>query len=414
MILFYNLFDSDQKALVEGGIFTTLFVCFFSLTLPGFIHEYLPTNMDRQTGLLIGYAGVFFSLLALPVSTFFMTKPASQYPEKVFSLSILGISVCSILIAFAPKYDSFGLLGFIMITLLKFVCVFCSRSKLIVSFMVVLKDHKSMSRPKWYSYSNMIYSVITIFATFCAAYVCTQNHTHYIKYFFIIFGVFGIFLYSKLTFLTKNFSFNLKIKQQKKRTSVKVILHSILLVPNFAVSTISYALPFSVFPPLLYVMHPHHKLGHILYGTCIIIALGIPMSFLASKLINKFSCEKLAKISAIMMAIYAPFLLYELQFHPTLTPVTIIGILLFFGNSLFSIPNSNWIAESIKKISYGVELNLYASNFSGLVIGGTKVFISLLIYKLTGNSLWVGVYLSVMCLITLWSMPYHKKIHKQV
>ncbi len=212
----------------------------YTFLVPVLASLFFPTD-NKLLSIIITYTLIIFSIFARPLGAFlFAVLTRSYHPIIIFSYSIIGAIIVSLLIAIIPTYQAINIIAPFTLIILKFLEAICSSGGSTIAELYVI-NNKIKKSAIMASYLYQMVSIgATIFASIVSVLVINSSQPNYywrVPFFLSSFlGVIGYILFSltiKKTYLLHSplpfqfdFITNIKILWQYKITVLLVAVMS--------------------------------------------------------------------------------------------------------------------------------------------------------------------------------------------
>ncbi|QQV75530.1 Proline/betaine transporter [Rickettsia tillamookensis] len=405
----------------------------FDTALYGFLAPLLAgiffPNHDKIVALILTYSVLATSLFTRPIGSYFFGVIAKKY-GGIFALShsLIGVALSTALIGLIPSHAQIGWLAPLLLVVLKTLQGVYSEGECTIAKLYILENKtetKAFKASYLYQTSTMVGIIL---ASFISTIVLNIEYNEYWRLCFIFGGVTALIGY----FLRKSKDYT-SLRTTKRSVAISGILSKIASSKLTVYSCNDIAS--SLLSDLTTIWHNKLNITRVIFVSGFwYLTYMIPFVLMNSfiPLITDISLETMM-IFNTELTIFDTFLIPIIgyltkKFHYLkilngtliLTILTILPLWFFLNNSsiwyvnfvriwiiilgvTFSVPLNCWLND-LFKTDYKYMLVGVGNSIGSSLIGRLTPSICLMLWHVTGSSLSIAVYITVISMITLWAV----------
>ena len=411
----YKKIGKKESAILIGNLLENFDTAIYALLAPIFAPEFFP-KQSYIVQLILSYSILASTVITKPLgSIIFGNIVIKKGIKNSLAISLLGVSICSVIVGLIPSYNSIGVLAPISLLIVRMLLGIFSSGEASISKLYILEGCNKTTAIKNSSLygASTISGIIlaSILANIITSYTYLQSLWRIAFYLGSLTGFAGLYL-RKQTF-KRDKEINIQnIKTNSKQTNYNFFFNNkkkvITIIITSGFSYITYALAFifinSFIPKVTTISY-----ANMLSYNSIFLLLDLALISIIYKQLSHYNTKNIMLACSLLLAISStPF--FTFLSNNSILYINIFRAWVILIGVTFSVAYNVWLLKLFSnKNKYLITGTAYALGSS--LFGKTLTPSLFAIYSISFNTTYIGLYLSSLSLLTFFTLLLSKDQH---
>ncbi len=323
------------------------------------------------------------------------------------SYSLIGVSICTLLIGFMPSYSTIGWVGAALVVLLRFINGIFAAGEVTISRLYILKNKDIRLTYKISSYYEVSTIVgIVLASAFSAIVLYTTDEIQSVlwRICFILGGCTGIFGYMLRIQGVKTCTGIVYYNYTSMKTIILQNKYELFVIAlNIGIGHITYAVPFILMNTLIPIINPSISVATMMsYNTLLLIFDGV-LLLLYSKISINFAASTIIIFSCACLSIIAAFMFTIMMYFNSLVVVTAMRLIIALCGTIIVMVQNVYYKDLLKDTCDKYVI-MGVSNALGSSIGKITPVLCLWMFHTTGSIFPIGVYITIFTTLNIFAV----------
>jgi len=364
---------------------------------------------DPVVRIILAYSMLATSVVTRPMGAIiFGILAKNKGPILPMTYSLIGISICSLLLAVIPSYNVCGYYAAISLLLLRFIRGIFSSGESAIAKLYILdgkKKDKAFKASILYHISSMCGIIL---ASIMSTFAYLTNNENFWRYCYLVAGIMGIitcFIRRDKRPFDKNTKLDIEIGSFKLLWQIRYPILAIIFTTGL--SHITYFVPFVIMNSLV-PMVANIAILDMMRLNSVLLIVDMILIIALGRYLTRYNIIGIKSAIPIILGAIIPILFWNIQ-GASIAYVTFVRICIVMLGVVFMIPQNIMYNNMFKDLK-GKYLIIGVSNSIGAgVIGKLSPALIFYIYYKYNNIVIAGFYISAISFLTAYFVLKSRK-----